>query len=236
MRLGSDAELVVEQGAAALEDREELADPEHVHPGGGKLDRQRQSVDPPGDLHGERGGVVVRLEPGPRRPCALEEQSAAGEPSGSTGTPHLCGDVQCLAARRHDPHPGHARKEGLRDATRLVEDVLAGVEDDERGGVAQPRRHSGEQVRAAGVEDVREQTHGVGLGACPGEVDEPDPVGEVALERARGLDREPALADTRRPDQRHETVLSQQASDRPRSSSGRRTTSTGSASCPASCR
>ena len=89
--------------------------------------------------------------------------------------------------------------------------MLARVENDERAGMAKPRRHAGERVGAANVDGVREQPDCVGRAARPREVDEPDAVRELALERARCLDREAALAHTGRSSERNQAVLAQQS-------------------------
>ena len=76
------------------------------------------------------------------------------------------------------------------------------------------RGDAGQRVIAANLEDVGQETDGVALPAAgPPEVDDPDPVGELRFERARRLDREPALAHARRAGQRHEAVLVQQRRD-----------------------
>ena len=77
------------------------------------------------------------------------------QPGAADRTRRLARDVERLAARRQDPHPGALRQERRRDARRLVEDVLARVEDDERAGVAKPRGHACERVGAANVERRR---------------------------------------------------------------------------------
>ncbi len=41
---------VAKERGAAVEDGDELREPEHVHTRGGELDRERQAVHPPGDL------------------------------------------------------------------------------------------------------------------------------------------------------------------------------------------
>ena len=60
--------------------------------------------------------------------------------------------------------------------------------------MAKPRGHARERIGAANVDGVREEADGVVRAARPREVDEPDAVRELVLERARRLDREPALA------------------------------------------
>ena len=57
------------------------------------------------------------------------------------------------------------------------------IEQDERRGIAKPGRHARKRwVGAANVDGVCEDTNGIGLATCPGELDEPDPVGELPLE------------------------------------------------------
>ena len=70
---------------------------------------------------------------------------------------------------------------------------------------------------------MREEPDGVVRAARAREVDEPDAVRELVLERARRLDREPALADAGRAGQRHEAVLVQQSAATWPSSSSRPT-------------
>ena len=123
---------VAQERRAALEDGDELREPEHVHPGGGELDRQRQPVHPPDDLRRERDGLGVRLEPGPCRPRTLEEELDGRRAERCDGNAHFAGDVERLAARRQDPHPGTLREERRRDPRCFLEDVLARVENDER--------------------------------------------------------------------------------------------------------
>ena len=71
-RVGGGA--VAQECRASLEDRDELDEPEHVHARGGELDRERQPVHAPRDLGRERDVLGVGLEPGPRRPRALDEK------------------------------------------------------------------------------------------------------------------------------------------------------------------
>jgi hypothetical protein len=91
--------------------------------------------------------------------------------------------VKRLAARRQDPYLGARRKERRREPRRLVQDVLAPIEHDERHGIAKPGRHARKRrVGATNVDGVCEDTNGIGVATCPGELDEPDPVGELPLE------------------------------------------------------
>ena len=171
-RVGGGA--VAQERRAALEDGDDLREPEHVHARGGELDRERQAVHAPGDLRGERDSLGVRLESGPRRARTLEEELDRRGPERCDGQPHLACDVERLAARRQDPHAGHSARSVERDPRCLVEDVLARVENDERVRISKPRGHARERVGAADVDGVREQPDGVVRASRAREVDEPD--------------------------------------------------------------
>ena len=88
--------------------------------------------------------------------------------------------------------------------------MLAGVEDDERVGVAEAREHAREGVGAACVDGLGEQADDGGDIAGAPDLDQPDPVGDFVLEDARGFERKPALPDARWPGQRHQPLLAQQ--------------------------
>ena len=118
-----------------------------------------------------------------------------------------------LAARCENPHPGTLRQERRGDQNCPFQDVLARVENEQRAGIAQSRRGTSELVRAANVDRAREQPHRVLHARCTREVDEPDAVLELMLECAGGLDREPALAHARRPGERYEALLVQNAGE-----------------------
>ena len=92
--------------------------------------------------------------------------------------------------------------------------MLACVEDDERAGVPKPRDHPLVRIGAANVDGACQEPDGVrGAARRPREVDEPDALGELVLDRARRLEREPAFPDARRPDERDETVLAYERGD-----------------------
>ena len=63
------------------------------------------------------------------------------------------------------------------------------------------------------LDRLGDQADDVCRAAHPRKLDEPPAVANLALERADRLEREPALADAGRPDERHETVLTQQVDD-----------------------
>ena len=52
----------MEEIEAALDERDELREPEHVDPRRGELDRERQAVDETADLGGEPRVLVRQLE------------------------------------------------------------------------------------------------------------------------------------------------------------------------------
>ena len=119
-------------------------------------------------------------------------------------------DVEHLAARRQHPHAGQLGSSCRDDARGLLEDVLAGVEDEDRVGVTKARDGARQRVGAAGVDGLRDEADDVGRAAGVRETDVPRASAELALERAGRLEREPALADARRAGQRHEAVLPQE--------------------------
>jgi hypothetical protein len=129
---------VAQQLRATLEDGDELRETEHVHARGCELDRQRQPVDAPGDLGGERDGLGVRLEPGSCRARTLEEELDRRRLQRHHRESRLARGVERLAARRQDPGPGTLRKDRRGDPRCLVEHVLARVEHDESRCGAKP--------------------------------------------------------------------------------------------------
>ena len=129
---------VTQERRAPLENGDELRETEHVHARGGELDRERQSVDAPGNLGSERDGLGVRLESGSRRARALEEKLDGRVLERRHGESRLARDVERFAARRHDPYLGTLREQRRRDPRCLVEHVLARVENDERFRISQP--------------------------------------------------------------------------------------------------
>ena len=204
---------IAQEWRAALEDGDELGETEHVHPGGGKLDRERKRVHPPDDLGRERDLLRVGLESGPRRPSAREEELDSLRAERCDGHSRFARDAKHLTARRQDPQLGTFRQQRRRDPSCFLEDVLAGIENDERAGIAKAREHTRERVGATDVDRMRRESDGIVCAAGAREVDEPDAVRELLLEGTRRLDREPALADAGRPGERDEAVLVQQGRD-----------------------
>ena len=76
----------------------------------------------------------------------------------------------------------------------LLEDVLAGVENEDRVGVTKARDDSRQRIGAAGVEGLRDEPDDVGRAAGVRETDVPRLRG-LAFDRAGRLEGKPALAD-----------------------------------------
>ena len=88
--------------------------------------------------------------------------------------------------------------------------MLAPVEDEHRVGVTKAREGARERVGAPRVEGLGCEANDVGAACRAREVDMPRSVTELALDRSHRLEGEPALADSRRPGQRHEAMLPQE--------------------------
>ena len=89
-RLGADP--VLEQREAALDDRVELREAEHVDAGGGELDREWQPVHLARDVRRERDGVRVSWKFGraararATNSCTAGESATSPEPESPTGS------------------------------------------------------------------------------------------------------------------------------------------------------
>ena len=199
---------IVEELQAPPDECEELREPEHVDPRGGELDREREAVDESADLRGEPGVLVRQLEARARRARTRGEElhgrsgdaslvPASGSPSGLTMTRTSPRHGAPRGLSRGPARPGTQR--GVpSDAGGLLEDVLARVEDEDRVGVAKARDGARERVGAAYVEGLGDEADDVG--ALAGWRDRhATRLPELALERTGHLEREPALADPRRP-------------------------------------
>ena len=91
--------------------------------------------------------------------------------------------------------------------------MLARVENEQSRGVPKTRSHTGERVGAASVDRVREEADGIVRAAGTREVDEPDPIRKLVLERTRRLDRESALTNPGWTRERHLAMPTQQRRD-----------------------
>ena len=140
---GEDLEAIVEAPG-------ELIGRQRAQPGGGQLEGQRLAVQPAADLD-DRGDVLrVDGEPGRRRRAAIGEEldRRMGERLVDAGVragpgqrrdldQPLADDAQRLAARRQDVDARAAPEQLVRDGGDVADQVLAVVEDDERGAVGE---------------------------------------------------------------------------------------------------
>jgi hypothetical protein len=206
----------------------QLAEREGTQLGRGQLDGQREPVEPVADLRHDRPVVGVQREPGAYRHRALQEQRQSRVPGlgARWQRPVRIGDVQ----RHHVPHvlghhPEHlpagaqhpqagAGAQGPVGEHRAgVHQVLAVVQYQQQIPVAQVvRNHLGERPFAVHV-DAERVGDGVlqqgGLGH-PGEVDQPDAVGERAPQLTGGPHGEPALSAATHAGQGHQARAGQQ--------------------------
>ncbi len=230
---GEDPEAIVEAPG-------ELIGRQRAQPGGGELEGQRLAVQPAADLD-DRGDVLrVDLEPGRRRRAAIGEEldRRMGERLVDAGVragpgqrrdldQPLADDAQRLAARRQDVDARAAPEQLVRDAGDVADQVLAVVEDDERGAVGERvedavQRVGGRHPRRGGALEQRglaqaERGEDRGPDAAGlddrGELDEPDAVGRVGQVVRPGLARQPGLPGPARAEERDEPVVADRLGD-----------------------
>src|SRR6185436_4526351 len=135
---------------AVVEAPGELVGRHRAQAGGGELEGQRLAVQAAADLD-DRGDVLrVDGEPGRRRGAAIGEEldRRVGERLVDAGVragpgqrrdldQPLADDAQRLAARRQDVDARAAPEQLVRDRGDVADQVLAVVEDDERGAVGE---------------------------------------------------------------------------------------------------
>ena len=185
---------ITEQREAALDERAELGEPEHLGARGGELDREREPVHPTRDLGGERHRLGGQLESRPRRACARGKQlhrrrvgrvgrRRFGRSERFEGYRHLAGEVKHLATRRqHSDARAFGQHRG-RDTRRLRQRVLARVEEEDRLGIPQARDDTGERIGPARVDGIGDDPFDVPRATRARELDQPRAVAQVALER-----------------------------------------------------
>ena len=208
-----------QHGEPGLEPLGQLGQRQRPHPDRGKLDRERDAVEPSAEP--DHGGPV-RVgdgEPGQRRRGALGEQldrvarrRVAADPGHrQRAEPQylLAGDVQRLPARRQDRDFVRRSQQPRRELRAGGGDVLAGVEDQQQPFAAQVVKDRG--VGGAGIVpaqpealgDGRRQQPRVGAGAGGAgqhgqlrQLDQADAVRVAVRRLGRGAQREPGLADS----------------------------------------
>ena len=213
---------------APAEDAEAVLEPlgdrgrrKRAHARGGKLNRERQAIDPVADLG---DGVALGGVGDPVRPCrggALHEQPLGGvRVERPYGHDRLAGEPQRPAAGHEDENAAARCSQLAGDGSQGRHEVLRVVEDDQQSGTAQPFAHDPEGVAvavfAAGADPAdaeRIPDRGVDLvgTAQRPEVDEPRAVGHLVEQRPGRLRGEGRLTDAGGADERDEPVLAERA-------------------------
>ena len=123
-----------EQPEAVVEPGRELADRDGPDPPGRQLDREREPVEPGADLADDDLGrprrARTRSSPPARSANSSTASSIAIDGIGHTVSPPMPSGSRLVARIRR---LGHADEQRLGDARRLVDDVLAVVEHEQRG-------------------------------------------------------------------------------------------------------
>ncbi len=175
----------------------DLRDGEDPGAGRRQFDGQREPVEGPAQLrHGgiggiDGGGAALARPPG-------EERDGVGLRQRSERSHGLAVEPERATARGEDVHARRRVAQCGHERGHVVDEVLAVVEEEQDIAPAQARRpvearqHRGDRGR-----HVRRWTQRV-------EADQPGAARGAG--RVRGLDREPGLADARRPDERDERL------------------------------
>ncbi|MFC6542474.1 hypothetical protein ACFQES_37805 [Nonomuraea salmonea] len=216
---------VAQQREAVVEPLAQLGDAQLGQPGRGQLDRQGQALQVAADAY-ELVAVAVRhLEAGHDGGGPLGEQlhrllralaARVGHGQRLDDERLLVGDVQRAAAGGEDRQPGRGDQQRACGPRAVVDEVLAGVEDQEQVAVGEilaehlhhrPRRPVREGQRLG--DRVRQQRALV-------ERRQRDVPGAVRVRRPHaggGPERQPGLADARGAGQRHHAELTAQPAD-----------------------
>ena len=206
-----------EQVERAVEAAVQVGERERRQPSRGELDGQRHPVEAADDVgdqfevrgRGRRagahsagpveehrhGGNLRRLLPGAR-------QRERGQPEGVFG-----GQAERLAARRQHAQPRAGRQQRADDVARGVEQVLAVVDHQQAGPVAEQRRAGGQDVAR---DDVQVQRRGERVRDRGGVGDRGEQHDGRGVGPRRDLQRDPGLTDPARPDDRHQPVRGEQ--------------------------
>ena len=203
-----------EQREAVVEASDEVDERQRAQPGRRELDGQGQAVEALDELLGQGLLVGADREVGPDggRTCREEvERLVAGQRGDRPGD--LTGHGQRLPAGGQHVQPGALAEERNRQLRRLVDDVLAVVEDDE-GTPAAERVHQAVELLHGGVarpvpvdhaERPRRLGHDGRAGRQRSELDQRGrPCRVVGDQPAGQLDGDGGLARSTRPDQREQ--------------------------------
>ena len=222
-----------QQAEIITERRRDLGHGEHVDPGGGQLDGERDPVDSLADRGDRRQFVVAESEVGTsqHRPvgeqthrCALADRRRGRrrrrqlewtQPEGLLG-----GEAEDFPARRQDPHPLAAAQKDLGQLGAGVDDVLAVVEHNQRAPIlevidepfhggphrAAPWRRIGAGAALAHSElGGHRARHHLAVGD-PSQIGKPHPVRERHQHLGGDLHRQPCLARPAGPGDRAQPV------------------------------
>ena len=156
------------------------------------------------------------LDEEPYRVRSVGLVAGFGDGQGADSDDALTLDVEWLPTRRDESYLSTLAQDPFGDPRRGLEEMFAVVEDHECSSLAQRVAHAlGEGNRGVwlhperGRDDLHER-FGV-AGRC--ELAEPRTVPEVRQHHPGGLEREPGLADTSDPGERHEPRLLQDGRD-----------------------
>ena len=213
-----------QQRKALVEAAGELFERQRAQPHRGKLDGQGYAVEPPAQP--DHVGQVVEGggEAGDRGRRALEEQLRRAARDGvllgltrdrqrGDGAGVLAAYVERFPARGQQGDARRPRDDRLGEHRARVDEVLAGVQDQQEVAVAQVGEHR-VQVGTVGLlgeaERARDRVHQEPGLAQRGQLDQADTVGEAWRRRRGGAQREAALADAARAGHRDQPGLFKQ--------------------------
>ena len=211
-----------EESQAVAESRGDRVERHRAHARGGELDRQGDAVEVPADLDDGRRVRVAHAKRRQHRRGALDEEPHRGKRDRLLAITRLAGvrdrhrrhrvdgfarNPHRFAARREDGHPWRVAQQPLRQPRAGLEHVLAVVEDQQHGPVAQVRDERVDDRQAALLPDAerrRDRLRHEARIRDRRELDEPRAVGEAVEHVGRELERQPRLADAPGAEQRQQ--------------------------------
>ena len=201
-----------EQGRVVVEPVEDLLGRQHPGPGRGQLDGQRQPVQAAAQFRHRAGFPVVEGEARVVGAGTLPEQLDGGRDRERRHRPGcLAGDAEGLPAGREQPQSGQVRQGPVGELRARVEQMLAVVQHDQGGSVAELLGDGRPDVAARRVGHADRPGH-PGLDELRigqrGQIHPPDRPGRLGDPQ-----REPGLAAAAGPGQRHQAGPGQQVRD-----------------------
>ncbi len=179
--------------------------------GGGELDGEGKAIESATDAIDDRFGRPIRVEAWLYRTSTIpEELDGVRWHQAHDGNKELARDAERFATSGHHPEARHRSDQGLGKGSRLIDDVLAVVEDDDEGAAGEVpgdelrRRSSGlviAQSRTRGAE-CRSHSRGDGCGIGDArELHQPGATGVLIATPRRSDDSQASLADPTGADQ-----------------------------------